>query len=70
MNNDKLLTVDLEATCWDSRLNPEGEPQSVHNMEIIEVGCAVGDARNMVQLLPYMDWRLEPELLTPQECTG
>ena len=84
MNNGKLLIVDLEATCWESRLSPEGVPQSVHNMEIIEFGCAVAyhnltleghhhrgvdDARNMVRLLPYMDWRLEPELLTPQEWT-
>lgn len=65
MDNGKLLIVDLEATCWDSRLNPEGVPQSIHNMEIIEFGCSVNDARNMVRLLPYMDWRLESELLTP-----
>ncbi|KXO06381.1 hypothetical protein [Marinobacter excellens] len=69
MTNGKLLIVDLEATCWVSRFNPEGEPQSVHNIEIIEFGCGVDDARNMVRLLPYVDWRLESELLTPQECT-
>lgn len=56
MDNGKLLIVDLEANCRESRLNSEGEPQSVHNMEIIEFGCAVDDARNMVRLLPYMDW--------------
>jgi len=69
MNNRKLLIIDLEATCWESRLSPEGVPQSIHNMGIIGVGCSVNDAHKMVRLLPYMDWRLEPELLTPQEWT-
>lgn len=27
----------------------------------------VDDARNMVRVLPYMNWALEPELLTPPE---
>src|SRR5690606_15545123 len=27
----------------------------------------VDDARNMARVLPYMDWALEPELLTPPE---
>jgi len=35
-----ILVVDLEATCWEST-TPEGEPQSIHNMEIIEIGCAL-----------------------------
>ncbi|WP_303285274.1 hypothetical protein [Marinobacter sp. SS8-8] len=65
MNNGKLLIVDLEANCWESRLSQEGVLQGFHNIKIIEYGCSVNDARNMGQLLPYMDWRLEPELLTP-----
>lgn len=36
-----LLVVDLEATCWENRRTPDGEPQSVSNMEIIEFGCAL-----------------------------
>lgn len=36
-----LLVVDLEATCWHNRHAPSGEPQSIHNMEIIEFGCAL-----------------------------
>ena len=48
MNNGKLLIVDLEATCWDSRINPEGEPQSVHNMEIIEFGCALATRQGVL----------------------
>ena len=36
-----LLVVDLEATCWENRQSPSGEPQSVQNMEIIEFGCAL-----------------------------
>ena len=35
------LIVDLEATCWEDGLMPNGEHQSVGTMEIIEIGCAV-----------------------------
>lgn len=38
-----LLIVDLESTCWGSRQTPDGEPQSVHNMEVIEIGCALAN---------------------------
>jgi len=42
MNDDRpLLIIDLEATCWSSRTTPEGQPQSIWNMEIIEIGCAL-----------------------------
>jgi len=41
MNARTLLVVDLEATCWERRTTPDGEPQAVHNMEIIELGCAL-----------------------------
>jgi len=37
---DRILTIDLEATCWEDQVAPDGQPQSVHNMEIIEIGCA------------------------------
>jgi len=40
-NHSPLLVVDLEATCWESRKAPSSEPQSIHNMEIIEFGCAL-----------------------------
>jgi len=33
--------VDLEATCWQNSLTPSGERQNIHNMEIIEFGCAL-----------------------------
>jgi len=36
-----LLIVDLEATCRENRMTPAGETQSIHNMEIIEFGCAL-----------------------------
>lgn len=36
-----LLVVDLEATCWEDRRSPTGEPQTVENMEIVEFGCAL-----------------------------
>ena len=36
-----LLIVDLEATCWEMQRAPNGDSQSIHNMEIIEVGCAL-----------------------------
>ena len=38
LSDSPLLVVDLEATCWESRRAPNGEPQSVTNMEIIEFG--------------------------------
>lgn len=41
VSDSLLLVVDLEATCWESRRAPNGEPQSVTNMEIIEFGCAL-----------------------------
>lgn len=40
-----LLVVDLEATCWENRQTPGGEPQSVSTMEIIEFGCALATRR-------------------------
>jgi inhibitor of KinA sporulation pathway (predicted exonuclease) len=41
MDERSLLVVDLEATCWENRMAPTGETQSIHNMEIIEFGCAL-----------------------------
>ena len=38
-----VLIVDLEATCWESRHTPDGSPQSVDNMEIIEIGCTLAN---------------------------
>ena len=39
-NNSPILVVDLEATCWDASA-PEGVTQSIHSMEIIEIGCVL-----------------------------
>jgi inhibitor of KinA sporulation pathway (predicted exonuclease) len=39
-NNSPILVVDLEATCWAAG-TPEGAAQSIHTMEIIEIGCAL-----------------------------
>lgn len=36
-----LLIIDLEATCWENRTTPDGDSQSIWNMEIIELGCAL-----------------------------
>lgn len=41
MRDDTILVVDLEATCWEDQTTPAGDAQSVNNMEIIEVGCAL-----------------------------
>lgn len=38
---DPILVVDFEATCWEDQVTPDGQPQSVHNMEIIEISCAL-----------------------------
>ncbi len=43
-----LLVVDLEATCWENRRAPNGEPQSVTNMEIIEFGCVLATRHGRV----------------------
>lgn len=37
---NRWFIIDLEATCWESMVTPEGVLQSVDTMEIIEVGCA------------------------------
>ncbi|WP_250088287.1 3'-5' exonuclease [Marinobacter sp. ATCH36] len=41
MRKNIVLVIDLEATCWAGRVAPDGEPQHLHNMEIIEFGCAL-----------------------------
>jgi len=48
MDDQTLLIVDLEATCWGNRHAPDGSPQSIHNMEIIELGCVLASRRGEV----------------------
>jgi len=43
-----LLIVDLEATCWEDQRTPDGEGQGIHNMEIIEIGCALANREGEV----------------------
>lgn len=44
--SDPILIIDLEATCWEDRLDPTtGLQQSEHSMEIIELGCALATRR-------------------------
>lgn len=38
---EHILIIDLEATCWENQIDPDGQPQSVQTMEIIEIGCAL-----------------------------
>lgn len=57
-NDGLLLVVDLEATCWESRYAPNGEPQSVENMEIIEFGCAL--ATRQGELLDSRSFLVRP----------
>ncbi|PCC99035.1 exonuclease [Halopseudomonas pelagia] len=33
--------MQLEATCWENQTTPDKEAQSIDNMEIIELGCAL-----------------------------
>ena len=47
VEHSPILVIDLEATCWESN-TPEGEPQSIHNMEIIEIGCALTNRLGIV----------------------
>ncbi|MEH6388470.1 MAG: 3'-5' exonuclease [Pseudomonas profundi] len=53
-----ILVVDLEATCWKSG-TPEGEPQSIHNMEIIEIGCVLTNRQGAV--LDTRSFMVRPE---------
>ena len=53
-----LLVVDLEATCWENRRTPGGEPQSVTNMDIIEFGCALATRRG--ELLDSRSFLVRP----------
>lgn len=48
MKPETLLVIDLEATCWGDQRTPDGEPQSVENMEIIELGCALATREGQV----------------------
>jgi len=41
MNQNLLLIVGLEATCWENHIAPSGCRQSVDEMEIIEFGCVI-----------------------------
>ena len=43
-----LLIVDLEATCWEMQRAPNGDSQSIHNMEIIEIGCALANRQGEI----------------------
>lgn len=53
-----LLVMDLEATCWKDRKTPAGADQSVHNMEIIEIGCAL--ATRQGELLDTHSFLVKP----------
>lgn len=53
-----LLIIDLEATCWENQATPSGEHQSVHNMEIIEFGCAL--AKRNGELLDSRSFLVRP----------
>lgn len=53
-----LLVVDLEATCWENRQTPGGEPQSITHMEIIEFGCALATRRG--ELLDSRSFLVQP----------
>lgn len=53
-----LLVVDLEATCWEDKKTPDGLPQSVEEMEIIELGCAL--ATRQGELLDTRSFLVRP----------
>jgi inhibitor of KinA sporulation pathway (predicted exonuclease) len=48
VNSDLLAVVDIESTCWGSRHTPDGAAQSIHNMEIIEIGCALANRQGEI----------------------
>lgn len=56
-----LLIIDLEATCWGSRHTPDGAAQSIHNMEIIEIGCALANRQGGDSGYPIVSGKANPE---------
>ena len=54
-----LLIIDLESTCWDGSVLPNGERQGVDNMEIIEIGCAVASREG--ELLDSRSFLVRPQ---------
>ncbi|MBK1851114.1 exonuclease domain-containing protein [Marinobacter sp. 1-4A] len=70
MDNRPLLIVDLEATCWENRTTPTGEPQNTENMEIIEFGCALSDRNG--KLLDSQSFLVRPTVNTKlsEFCTS
>lgn len=43
-----ILIVDLEATCWEDKVDGTDRRQSVEDMEVIEFGCVICDAERSV----------------------
>lgn len=58
MIEQTLLILDLEATCWRSRHTPDGTAQSIHNMEVIELGCALANRQG--ELLDTHSFLVKP----------
>jgi len=58
MRDETILVVDLEATCWGSQTTPDGDGQGIHNMEIIELGCAL--ATRQGELLDTQSFLVRP----------
>lgn len=46
--SDNILIIDLESTCWENSVMPNGKRQDLANMEIIEFGCALANRRGHV----------------------
>jgi len=63
-----MLVVDLEATCWDSA-TPEGQRQSIHHMEIIEIGCALANRSGAVLDVRSFIVRPERQPMLSAFCT-
>jgi inhibitor of KinA sporulation pathway (predicted exonuclease) len=54
----KVLIVDVESTCWEGSVLPDGRRQGVENMEIIELGCVMCDRSG--QLLDSASFLVKP----------
>jgi inhibitor of KinA sporulation pathway (predicted exonuclease) len=55
-----LLIVDLEATCWDGKVEGLDRKQTVDDMEIIEFGCAIAEENGAVR--DYRSFMVRPQL--------
>ncbi|RUO63656.1 3'-5' exonuclease [Pseudidiomarina insulisalsae] len=64
MNQQLILVVDLEATCWEGNVEGLDRKQTVDDMEIIEFGCVVAtfDGTAVAEKSLFVQPQVHPQL--------